>query len=253
MIRDLTSKEIAEQYAESVIAGEIVACRFVKQACQKYFDERNRINNVDFPFYFDEKKADMACRFFPAVLKHSIGEWAGSKFQLAPWQAFVIWNLFGWQKDDDTRRFRRAFISIGRKNGKSTLAAGLAILLGIGDGEAGAQVYCAATKMDQAKIIFSEAKRMIQQSPAISKHSEIFKLNISFPNSDSYIRPLGSDKPFDGLSPHLVLLDELHAFGERHREFLDTMLSGSGSRRQPLQVTVTTAGSEKSLDAIRGR
>ncbi|MCP4478256.1 MAG: terminase large subunit [Planctomycetaceae bacterium] len=245
MIRDRTIAERVEDYCQAVESGDIIACKSVKQAIARVRRDCSRLGDPDFPFTLSENRGSIACEFFPALLKHSIGEHAGSSFHLADFQQFILFNLFGWIRDDGTRRFRKMFLSVARKNGKSTFCAGLAILLGCGDGEPGSQVFIGATKMQQAKIIFEESKRMIKQSPAIAKHSTILRDNISFDASDSFIRPLGSDKSFDGLNPQAMFFDEIHAFRPHNRGFFDTMTTGSGSRRQPMQVIITTASDER--------
>ena len=246
MIQAVSHKSNVDAYIQSVLDGTLIACKTTIQAVQKFQDELGKQNTPDFPFYFDAHRADLICSFFPMLLRHSVGKYAGEAFELSPWQLFVIWNVFGWKRKDGTRRFRRVFLSVARKNGKSTFCAGLTIVLSTVDGEPGAQVFIGATKLDQAKIIFHESDRMIRQSPHIAKHATLHKINIGFNSTNSFIRPLGSDKPFDGLNPHGVVFDELHAWKEHHRSFYDTMTTGSGSRTQPLQVTITTAGDEKS-------
>jgi phage terminase large subunit-like protein len=245
MIRAKTNAEQVEDYAKGIQTGEILACKGIKQAIERYRRDIAAVGSAEFPYTFHAARAEVACDFFPALLKHSIGEYAGASFHLADFQRFIVWNLFGWIRDDGTRRFRKMFLSVARKNGKSTFCAGLAIMLACADGEAGAQVFIGATKMDQAKIIFQESGRMLRQSPAIAKHATILKDNIGFGVSNSFIRPLGSDKPFDGLNPSAVFFDELHAFKPHNREFFNTMVTGSGSRRQPLQIAITTASDEK--------
>jgi phage terminase large subunit-like protein len=247
LIRDVSAKETVQEYVDGVFCGDVVACQAVRQATAKYQAELARIGDVDFPYEFNEEKAQRACMFFPILLCHSIGEWAGQPFQLSPWQAFIVWNLFGWEKRDGTRRFRRCFVSVARKNGKTTLCAGLAILLAAADNESGAQVFIGATKLEQAKLIHDEAERMLRKSPHIHKHTTILKNNIAFNATNSFIRPLGSDKPFDGLNPHGFFCDELHAFKPHHRKFFETMVTGSGSRSQPLQMIITTAADEKAM------
>ena len=117
---------------------------------------------------FDLAAARHAIDFF-GFLRHSKGEWAGQTFALAPWQAFVVGCLFGWQRSDGLRRFRTAYCAVPRKNGKSTLSAGIALYLLVADGEQGAEIYSAATTRDQARIVFDEAKRMVQSSPALRR------------------------------------------------------------------------------------
>ena len=115
------------------------------------------------------------------------------------------------------------------------------------DNEAGSQVFIGATKREQAKIIFEESQRMLRQSPHIAKQAVIHRDNIAFPETNSFIRPVSSDKSYDGLNPHCCVLDEIHAMRENvHSDFIDTMLTGGASRTQPLVVMVTTAGNDKS-------
>jgi phage terminase large subunit-like protein len=117
---------------------------------------------------FDVAVARHAIEFF-GFLRDSKGEWAGQTFVLAPWQAFVVGSLFGWQRSDGLRRFRTAYCAVPRKNGKSTLSAGIGLYLLIADGEHGAEIYSAATSRDQARIVFEEAKRMVGSSPALKR------------------------------------------------------------------------------------
>ena len=240
------SRQVAD-YCTAVESGAVVASRAVVEAVARFRRDMERQDTEDFPYRFDAKRAESACAFFPVALRHSIGKWASEAFHLSPWQVFVVANLFGWKREDGTRRFRRAHVSVGRKNGKSTLAAGLALSLLFADGESIAQVFVGATKFDQARIIFDEAERMLRQSPHLLKRSEIRRNPPNIMSLGSYLRPLGSDKAFDGLNPHGVFFDELHEWKEHHRKFYDTMTTGGASRTQPLQVTITTAGDQTSL------
>lgn len=233
-------------YIDGVIDGSIVVGKHVRNAVERHLNDVERFKSGQFPYKFDRQAAERAIEAFPLLFRHTIGAYADSPFELSPWQAFIVGSLFGWRCEDGTRRFRRAYVSIGRKNGKSTLAAGLAILLGAFDGEQQSQVYIGATKVDQAKVIFNEATRMIKRSPYLNKVADIRVSQINFDKSNSYIRPLGSDRAFDGLNPHGILFDELHAWKELHRPFYDTLTTGSASRKQPLRFTITTAGDNKS-------
>jgi phage terminase large subunit-like protein len=241
-------KEIAEGYAAAVIGGEIVASRLVRAACQRHFDDLDRQSTSDFPYHFDEKKADHICQFFPLALKHSKGKWAGHPLELEPWQVFIFWTLFGWKRNsDDTRKYRRAHIGVGRKNGKSTLAAGLGLYGMMCDGEPGAEIYVAATKIDQARCIFTEAERMRSASQVLSRHTKNHINNIFCRENNSFFRPCTSLSAKDGPNPHMAIFDELHAWTESHRKFYNTMVTGGASRTQPMQITTTTAGDERSL------
>ena len=234
-----------ESYTSTVESGDIVASKAVRAAVARHRRDVERQDTEDFPYHFDKRDAELACSFFPAALHHSVGRWASQSFELSPWQVFCVASMFGWKRSDGTRRFRRAHISVGRKNGKSTMCAGLSLLLLYGDAESIAQVFIGATKLDQAKIIYEEAERMLKQSPHLMKRSDIYKNNIT--TEGSFLRPLGSDKAFDGLNPHGVIFDELHEWKEYHRKFYDTMTTGGASRTQPMQVTITTAGDQTSL------
>src|SRR5690606_2241810 len=161
--------------------------------------------------------------FFPLMLRHSIGDFAGLPFELEPWQAFAVWCIFGWKRDDDNaRRFRKVYWSMARKNGKSSVAAGFAILLAMMDinpntskPESVAEVILSATKKEQVeKVIYAEIDRMRMQSPEIKGLSSRENKQITFRHNQGSIRCVGSDKPYDGLNPHAVIKDELHAWRE---------------------------------------
>lgn len=238
--------EAVESYCEGVMSGEIPAGKYVRLAVERHLNDLQRQRTENFPYYFDEEEASDACLFFPVAFRHAKSKWAGKPFELSPWQMFCNACLLGWKRLDGTRRFRRAHVSVARKNGKTTWCGGLAIYLGFADNEAAAEVYIGATKIDQARLLFRDSESMVRQSPALMKHAKLLKDNVSFPGVSSFIRPLGSDKPFDGLNPHAVFFDELHAWKELHRPFYDTMRTGSGARPQPLICTITTAGDDRS-------
>ena len=196
-------------------------------------------------FWFDERGAELAVRFFERLLVHVKGEWAGERFALLPWQRDeVIRPLFGWKRADGTRRYRRAYIEIPRKNGKSTLSAGIALLLLFADGEPGAEVYSAAADRDQARIVFDVAKGMVTSSPHLGKRAQVFKNSIFVPESMSAYRVLSADAPTKhGLNAHGIVFDELHA--QPNRELWDVLTTSMGARRQPLLVSITTAGFDR--------
>lgn len=242
-------------YCEKVITGDIVSCKWIQLAVNRHMRDLDRQGNEGFPYYFDRKIAKAACEFFPACLRHSIGEHAGKPFNLELWQSFFLASLFGWQKCDGRgRRFRQVFFTVARKNGKSTLAAGIAMFMAAidpnpesGDPEPRAQIILAATKREQAeKVIFAECVRMRHQSPALKSSSRVANRVIEFNHNGGTIQCVGSDRPYDGLNPAMVSLDETHAFGNPHRKFFNTMVTGSGSRMQPILLTTTTAGDDQS-------
>jgi len=238
--------EAVADYCKQITDGTIPAGKYVRLAVARHLSDLQRQREDDFPYWFDEQEAEDACLFFPVAFRHAKSRWAGKPFELSPWQMFCNAVMMGWKRIDGTRRFRRAHVSVARKNGKTTWCGGLAIYLGFADGEAGAEVYIGATKIDQARLLFRDSESMVRQSPALMKHAKLLKDNISFPGASSFIRPLGSDKPFDGLNPHAVFFDELHAWKEQQRGFYDTMRTGSGARPQPMIATITTAGDDRS-------
>jgi phage terminase large subunit-like protein len=194
-------------------------------------------------FYFDNQAADLAVNFFEKLLVHSKGEWAGKPFKLQDWQKDeIIRPLFGWKrKSDKTRKFRTAYIEVPRKNGKSTLCAGLALYLLFADGEAGAEVYSAASDRDQARIVFDEAKNMVLASPALSRYGQVLRNTILIKSERSTYKVLSADAyTKHGFNAHGIIFDELHA--QPNRELWDVMNTSTGARRQPLMVMITTAG-----------
>lgn len=185
----------------------------------------------------------MAVRFFEKLLVHSKGEWAGKPFILQEWQREdIIKPLFGWKRrSDNTRRYRTAYIEIPRKNGKSTLCAGIALYLTFADGEPGAEVYSAAADRDQARIVFEEAKAMVEASPALSEHGKAFRNTIVIKSERNTYKVISADAyTKHGLNAHGIVFDELHA--QPNRELWDVLNTSVGARRQPLMVMITTAG-----------
>ena len=118
--------EIVDGYIDGVVSGEITACKSIIGACKRHRDDLERQNTDDFPYYYDESHADKMVRFFPAMVQHSIGLHEGKPFELLPWQAFAVASIFGWKKvENGARRFNKAYISVARKNGKSSIAAAI--------------------------------------------------------------------------------------------------------------------------------
>lgn len=239
---DCPSEAVVQQYIDDVLSGTIPACRWVKLACQRHLDDLE--HGHERGLYFDKEDAQVVIAFFE-LLKHSKGEWAGQPFHLEPWQQFVVWLLFGWKrKTDRLRRFRTAYLEVARKNGKSTLGAGIGLYLLTLDGEPGAEVYSAATKRDQAAITHSEATRMVKASPELRRRVAIFRNNLHIPGTASKYEPLSADaSSMDGLNVHGAIVDELHA--HKTRELWDLLDTATGSRRQPLMFAITTAGFDR--------
>jgi len=231
----------AEQYVEDVLSGRQVACEWVRLACERH--RRDMETGAERGLWFDEKAAAVVIAFF-SLLKHSKGEWAGRPVILEPWQQFVMASIFGWKREDGTRRFRTAILEVARKNGKTTMAAGVGLYLLVADGEPGAEIYSAATKRDQARLSHSEATRMAKASPQIKREVRIFKDNIHIPGTASKFEPLGADSDtMDGLNVHGALIDEIHA--HKTRDTWDLLETATGSRRQPLMFGISTSGFDR--------
>lgn len=195
---------------------------------------------------FDIELAEHAAGFFPRFLRHSKGEFAGKPFDLLPWQRDeVIMPLFGWVRPDGSRRFRKAYVEIPKKNGKSTLASGLGLYLLAGDGEAGAEVYSAATDKEQASIVHREAINMVDASPELS---EVLRINrttstIWSDQTKSYYRAISSaPSGKEGYNAHAIICDELHVWSGR--EMFDALRYAFRARRQGLLFIITTAGDD---------
>jgi phage terminase large subunit-like protein len=230
-----------ERYGRRIVQGEIVCCKWVRLFVERHF--RDLRTGAARALHCDVSAGERVLRFF-ALLKHSKGEWAGKRFDLDDWQKFYLFVLFGWKRADGTRRFRTAYTEIARKNGKSTLAAGVALYLFVGDDEPGAEVYCVATKRDQAKIVWSEIARMVQSSSGFRKAIKTVKDNLSCEGKHAKCEPLGSDADtLDGLNLNGAIVDELHA--HKSRGVWDVITTATGSRRQPLIYAITTAGFDR--------
>ena len=229
------------QYATDVVAGKIVAGHLVRLACQRHLDDLR--NGRRRGLIWKPDLAQHALDFF-GFLHHYKGEWAGSVIRLEPWQQFIIGSAFGWYRADGTRRFRLIYTEVARKNGKSTIAAGIGLYLAFFDGEQGAEVYAAATKRDQAKIIWGDARRMVLASTGLKRRITPFVGNLHDTRSNSKFEPLGADSDsMDGLNVHGAIIDELHA--HKTREVWDVLETASGSRRQPMRWVITTAGTAR--------
>ncbi len=192
-------------------------------------------------YYFDAKRAGRAVRFFPKHLRLFEGEWAGQPLHLMPWCETIIRDVFGWRRQDGTRRYRLVYVWIPRKNAKSTMAAGVGLLCLVADGEAGAQVYTIAATESQARIVFDFAGNMVGQSPQLAPLITPFKDSLWVDNIGAVMRPLtGKARGKHGLNAHCIIGDEIH---EWPSDDLYTFVHQSeGTRRQPLDFLISTAG-----------
>lgn len=197
---------------------------------------------------YDVRAAQQAIDFFPRFLVHIKGELAGKPLYLEPWQAAIVASIFGWKRPDGTRRFRVVYIEVPRKNGKSTLSAGVALLFLYLDDEPGAEIYSAAADADQAAIVFELAKENVLRQRALEKRSKVYRRSITSYDGGGLPRAaykvLSSDAHTKhGYNPSVIIADELHA--HESRELWDVLNTGTGARRQPLTVAITTSGFDK--------
>lgn len=233
----------AEQYARDIIDGRIIACKPIIRACERYFYDK--LTGKSRGIYLDEDAAQRVINFIERLCHHSKGEWGGQKFLLEPWQQFFIWNIFGWKEvETGYRRFKTVYLQIARKSGKSTLASSIGLFMLVADGEPGCEVYSAAVKREQALLTHSEATRMVKKSPYLKSQVGIFRHNLHIEKTASKFEPLGRDSDScDGLNIHGAIVDELHA--HKTRDMWDVLETATGSRRQPLQIAITTAGFDR--------
>lgn len=194
--------------------------------------------------WFDERLAEHAAGFFPAFLRHSKGRWAGRPFELLDWQRDdLLYPLFGWRRPDGSRRFRRALVEVPKKNGKSTIAAGISLYCLEGDNEPGAEVYNVAIDRNQASIVFEECYSMVMASQALTSalRCNATKKRIFNRATRSWLQVLPGDAHRNqGWNIHALVFDELHA--QKNRMLWDAIRYGGASRENPLLFAITTAG-----------
>lgn len=232
-----------DKYAQDVVSGRVVACKWVKLACERHLNDLESSKNPDFAYYFDLKAAERVIKFIE-LMPHTKGKWAreGKTLVLEPWQKFFVGSIFGWmRRKDGLRKYRRALLWVPRKNGKSAVAAAIGDYMLAADGEYGAEVYSGATTEKQAWEVFRPAKLMVSKSPEFKEHFgiEVNASNMNIIDNGSRFEPIVGN-PGDGSSPHCAIIDEYHE--HKDDRLLDTMETGMGAREQPLLLMITTAG-----------
>ncbi len=243
-----TSLDRINDYAQGVLSGEIVAGPHVRNACRRHFDDLE--NGAARGLWFNEAEADHKLGFFENVLRLSEGQFEGMPFQLHSSQAFIVGSVFGWMREDGTRRFRRAYVEQGKGNGKSPIAGGIGLIGLTADGEAGAQIYAAAAKREQAGILFADAVKMVRASPSLSKRIEFSggqgrEYNMAHHATGSFFRPVSRDtgKTGSGPRPYFVLADEIHELPDG--KIIEMLERGFKFRRQPLLFMITNSGFDR--------
>lgn len=225
-------------YTDEITSGRIVACKRIKKIYQRLVNE---IENDDLPFYFDESAGERPIIFIEKFCKQSEGKF-GAPIELDLFQKAWIQALFGFKwKATDLRRFNESFFMVGRKNGKTTVLSAIALYMLIADNEGSAEIYCVATKKDQARKMFDSAAAMRFHSKAIAAITRKRRTDIYVPTTLSKYEALASDSnTLDGLNSHLVVIDELHAILQR--ALYEVMKQSMSSRKQPMLVMITTSG-----------
>lgn len=227
------------EYWEEIEAGRVVVSKKVYKVYKQLVTD---IKTPVQPYIFDVKRATKPIRFIERYCKHSKGEWAGQPVKLELFQKAYISALFGFiDANTGYRKYTESFFMVARKNGKSTMLAGIALYLLVADQEPGAELYTVATKKDQAKIIFDEVQNMVQQSPELNAILRKRKSDLYFAAGMAKMQALGRNSDtMDGLNAHGVIMDELH--GVKDRNLYEVMKQSQSARRQPLLIMITTAG-----------
>lgn len=235
-------------YARGVLDGKIIAGPHVRNSCRRHFDDL--ASAAERGLYWDDAAALRVFRFFEEKLKLSEGQFEGVPFKLHPSQAFKAGSLFGWKRADGTRRFRRAYVEEGKGNGKSPFAGGIGLYGLIADGEAGAQIYAAGARKEQAGILFADAVKMMRKSPDLARRIKPSggmgkEYNLAHLKSQSFFRPISKEagKTGSGPRPSMALCDEVHEHPDRTT--MEMLEAGFKFRRQPLLFMITNSGSDR--------
>ena len=242
-----------EEYYQYLLDNPDKACNKVLTVYKKLVNDIKKPKQVSFfnkiteenethEFIFDEHRGNLPIEFIEKFCKHSKGKWAGQNIELELFQKAFIQALFGFiDKDTGIRKYKKGALFIGRKNGKSTMDSGLANYMLTKDGEGGAEVYSVATKKDQAKVVWDEAKRMIKKSPALNKRIRCLVGGMYYDATESFFKALASDSnSLDGLNAHFVIADEVHAWKDKN--LLDVMYDSMSAREQPMLLETSTMG-----------
>jgi len=248
-VRTDPARDPVTAWAEDVVAGRIVAGPHIRNAANRHLTDLE--NGPARGLFWDVDAARAVLDFFPRRLRLNGGKFEGKPFHLHPSQQFRVGSLFGW-KDRDTglRRFRRFYDEEGKGNGKSPMLAGIGLVGLVRDREPRAEIYAAASKKDQAMVLFRDAVAMVDQSPALAGRvrklgiDPVWQLNyVARDGGKRFFKPISSDEGKSGPRPHMALCDEVHE--HRNRDTIDMLERGFKSRDQPLLAMATNAGTDR--------
>lgn len=227
------------EYWNDIQNGSVVVSQKVYKTYQHVVQQ---LSTKDGDFFYSPKRANHVIEFVENFCHHSKGKVGGQLVQLELWEKAMLATVFGFVDIDGNRQYREAVLIVGKKNGKSLIASAVGNYMMLGDGEAGPEVYAVATKKDQAKIIWLEAKRMVKKSPALSKRVRPLVAELDSDFNDGVFKPLASDSDtLDGLNIHCALMDEVHQW-KNGRALYDIIADGVTAREQPLVFITSTAG-----------
>ena len=239
----ITHSEKCQRYIDGVLAGNILVSKLTRQSCQRQINDLARVGDDEFPYFFDENRANRICLFIEG-LTHIKGKWAGTQIKLEDWQCFVLCVPFGWVDEEGLRRFRTTYCEVPRKNAKSTLTSGVGLYMLAADGEGGAECFAAANSRDQAKLVWQDAWRMAKNSKWLQGPRygvQVTAKSIYVENTASMFQPLSAEgNNLDGLNVHFAALDEVHS--HKTRTVFDVLETGTGARTQSMLWLITTAG-----------
>lgn len=241
-----STSDRATTYAKHVVAGKIVAGPHVRDACKRHLHDLATAKERGLVWSLE--LAQRAIGYFEDVLRLNGGQFEGKPFVVLPWQAFIIGSLFGWLGADGYRRFRTCYTETAKGSGKSPLAGGVGLYGLTSDGEPRAEIYAAATKKDQAQILFRDAVAMVDQSPLLAERLEKSgapgrEFNLAHLQSGSFFRTVSADDGQSGPRPHMALLDEIHE--HKTGTVVNMMRAGTKSRTQALIFMITNSGTNK--------
>jgi len=227
------------EYWEQIESGKEIVSEKVKKTYQKVVAD---LADNSSEYYYSPKRANHVIEFTENYCKHSKGKEGGKPVVLELWEKALLATVFGFIDITGCRKYREAILIVGKKNGKSLIASAVGLYLLVGDGEPGPEVYAVATKRDQSKIIWGEAKRMVKKSPALRKRIKPLVAELTSDFNDGVFKPLASDSDtLDGLNVHGVLMDEIHQW-KNGKALYDIMADGTTAREQPLVFITSTAG-----------